>query len=267
MFDMWKLTKACSNGLLSKFCKCPFIGWLRTSFTVDRGDRIIFVRVPGESWARIKFQPGHTVYLDESAWCLGRRLERTNWQRIPTVGNFRDCTKKFQSPWFNRHHFFCLVLVRAGPPKAGHPSFKSLQQLPPSTNKWGPKMSTPKSSVTSVFSGLEHGNATRMELNARGGIQSKSRRASRQLGDTEASYFWPSRENGVNDMCVLPAIFSPQSLQLGWHASRYLCVGITAPVHLFKQESTVLAWAILRLRHPLLASRVEMLSYDDVNFV
>ncbi|KAF9469852.1 hypothetical protein BDZ94DRAFT_35159 [Collybia nuda] len=69
----------------------------------------------------------------------------------------------------------------------------------------------------------------------------------RILGDTELSYFLPSRESGVNDM--------------------YLHLGCRAVVELLDVRRIRLVWAILRIRHPLLASRVEMHDYDDARFV
>ncbi|KIY73467.1 hypothetical protein CYLTODRAFT_216536 [Cylindrobasidium torrendii FP15055 ss-10] len=70
--------------------------------------------------------------------------------------------------------------------------------------------------------------------------------ASRQLGPTEAAYVLPSRENGVNDM--------------------YLHLGLTAPSHLLAWSRVSLVWAILRLRHPLLAARVNIMDYDVIRF-
>ncbi|KAJ6519969.1 hypothetical protein C8R45DRAFT_42657 [Mycena sanguinolenta] len=72
-------------------------------------------------------------------------------------------------------------------------------------------------------------------------------RLERQLGDTEASYFLPSRENGVNDM--------------------YLHLGFRAPPEIMKRSRVCTVWAILRLKHPLLASHVKMHDYDDIRFV
>ncbi|RDB28633.1 hypothetical protein Hypma_015825 [Hypsizygus marmoreus] len=72
-------------------------------------------------------------------------------------------------------------------------------------------------------------------------------RVERAMGDTELSYFLPSRESGVNDM--------------------YLHLGCRAPLRLVEHERVRLVWAILRTRHPLLASSVEMHTYDDVRFV
>ncbi|KAG5647756.1 hypothetical protein DXG03_008479 [Asterophora parasitica] len=74
-----------------------------------------------------------------------------------------------------------------------------------------------------------------------------STRIERRMGDTEASYYLPARENGVNDM--------------------YLHLGCHAPPHILERERVRLVWAILRTRHPLLASKVEMRDYHDVNFV
>ncbi|KAF7307351.1 hypothetical protein MIND_00529100 [Mycena indigotica] len=69
----------------------------------------------------------------------------------------------------------------------------------------------------------------------------------RQLGDTEASYFLPSRESGVNDM--------------------YLHLGFRTNVSTMARARVALVWAILRLRHPLLAAKVDMLDYNDIRFV
>ncbi|KAF9074846.1 hypothetical protein BDP27DRAFT_1380944 [Rhodocollybia butyracea] len=69
----------------------------------------------------------------------------------------------------------------------------------------------------------------------------------RKLGDTEASYFLPSRESGVNDM--------------------YLHLGFSAQPHVVVRDRVALVWAILRLKHPLLASAVEMRNYEDIRFV
>ncbi|EDR15192.1 uncharacterized protein LACBIDRAFT_320838 [Laccaria bicolor S238N-H82] len=74
-----------------------------------------------------------------------------------------------------------------------------------------------------------------------------TKRSERQLGDTEVSYFLPSRQSGVNDM--------------------YLHLGCRASASILQRERVCLIWAILRLRHPLLASRVEMLDYEDIRFV
>ncbi|KAJ8702249.1 hypothetical protein PTI98_000985 [Pleurotus ostreatus] len=69
----------------------------------------------------------------------------------------------------------------------------------------------------------------------------------RPLSDSESSYFLPSRENGVNDM--------------------YLHIGFRAPKGLARRERAALVWTILRMRHPLLMSNVEMRDYDDIQFV
>ncbi|KAI4528284.1 hypothetical protein K525DRAFT_184536 [Schizophyllum commune Loenen D] len=69
----------------------------------------------------------------------------------------------------------------------------------------------------------------------------------RQLSDTEASYFLPARVNGVNDM--------------------YLHLGFHAPASLVRRSRVRLVWALLRLRHPLLASQVNMRDYEDIRFV
>ncbi|KAG7099636.1 hypothetical protein E1B28_001462 [Marasmius oreades] len=74
-----------------------------------------------------------------------------------------------------------------------------------------------------------------------------SRLYERQLGETEVSYFLPSREDGVNDM--------------------YLHLGFRALPHIARRSRVSLVWAILRMRHPLLASGVKMTDYNDVKFV
>jgi hypothetical protein len=48
---------------------------------------------------------------------------------------------------------------------------------------------------------------------------------------------------------------------------RYLHLGFRAPERLVRRERIRFVWAILRNRHSLLASRVEMKNYDDVRFV
>ncbi|KAF7981093.1 hypothetical protein HWV62_34793 [Athelia sp. TMB] len=70
--------------------------------------------------------------------------------------------------------------------------------------------------------------------------------ATRQLGESEISYYLPSRGDGVNDM--------------------YLHLGFRAPPHLVSRERVRAVWSTLRARHPLLASRVVMRGYDDVRF-
>ncbi|EPQ60425.1 hypothetical protein GLOTRDRAFT_15015, partial [Gloeophyllum trabeum ATCC 11539] len=68
----------------------------------------------------------------------------------------------------------------------------------------------------------------------------------RKLGDSELAFYFPSRRSGVNDM--------------------YVALGFRAVERVMRRSRLRVAWAILRLRHPLLASAVEMLSYDDVRF-
>ncbi|KAG8948423.1 hypothetical protein FRC04_009793 [Tulasnella sp. 424] len=58
----------------------------------------------------------------------------------------------------------------------------------------------------------------------------------RLMGDTELSYYLPSRADGANDMCM------------------YL--GFRAPQRLFTPRRVLATWALLLLRHPLLAARV-----------
>ncbi|KIO16701.1 hypothetical protein M407DRAFT_85718 [Tulasnella calospora MUT 4182] len=56
------------------------------------------------------------------------------------------------------------------------------------------------------------------------------------MGDTELSYYLPSRADGVNDMSM--------------------CVSFRAPRHLFAKRRVLATWALLLLRHPLLAASV-----------
>lgn len=69
----------------------------------------------------------------------------------------------------------------------------------------------------------------------------------RKMGDSEVSYYLPSRATGVNDM--------------------YLHLGFKAPAHLVTPARIRTVWAILRLKHPLLASQVQMHDYADIRFV
>ncbi|KAG8725789.1 hypothetical protein FRC12_024028 [Ceratobasidium sp. 428] len=61
--------------------------------------------------------------------------------------------------------------------------------------------------------------------------------AMRSLGDSELSYFLPSRGDGVNDM--------------------YLHLGFCAPAHLISPSRLAKIWAIQRSRHPLLAAQIK----------
>ncbi|KAI9512519.1 hypothetical protein F5148DRAFT_973486 [Russula earlei] len=69
----------------------------------------------------------------------------------------------------------------------------------------------------------------------------------RLFGESELSYYFQSRATGVNDM--------------------YLHLGFKGPKRLVHLPRVRAVWAILRMRHPLLASRVVMRTYDDVRFV
>ena len=91
-------------------------------------------------------------------------------------------------------------------------------------------------------------------------------RYERKMGDTELSYYLPSRANGVNDMYALPCSYAGGSLEL-IPVSRYLHLGFKAPARAMERERVRVVWAILRQRHPLLAATVEMHDYDDVRFV
>ena len=48
---------------------------------------------------------------------------------------------------------------------------------------------------------------------------------------------------------------------------RYLHLGFRAQIHLVEQSRVSLLWAIMRLRHPLLASKVKMNDYEDIRFL
>lgn len=91
-----------------------------------------------------------------------------------------------------------------------------------------------------------------------------ARHHERRLGDTEASYFLPSRESGVNDMFV---VWSLSDALLILALNRYLHLGFNAPARYVRRSRVRLVWAILRVRHPLLASRVQMHDYEDIRFV
>ncbi|KAI0275009.1 hypothetical protein BC834DRAFT_965456 [Gloeopeniophorella convolvens] len=69
----------------------------------------------------------------------------------------------------------------------------------------------------------------------------------RKLGNSELSYYLPGRAAGVNDM--------------------YLHLGFKAPERNVSWARVRAVWAVLRMRHPLLASKVAMRGYDDVRFV
>jgi hypothetical protein len=48
---------------------------------------------------------------------------------------------------------------------------------------------------------------------------------------------------------------------------RYLHLGFRAPSGLMRRRRVCFVWAFLRLKHPLLSSKVEMQDYDDIRFV
>ncbi len=85
----------------------------------------------------------------------------------------------------------------------------------------------------------------------------------RPLGDTELSYYLPSRGDGVNDMCVFKFKSFTREYSL---TSRYLQLGCRLNPSLIERNRVCLIWAILRLCHPLLASNVRMNDYNDVRF-
>lgn len=90
-------------------------------------------------------------------------------------------------------------------------------------------------------------------------------RYERKMGDTELSYFLPSRQTGVNDMWVVLSRTSETSCSPA--SSRYLHLGFKAKESITKRSRVCAVWAILRLRHPSLCARAEMHDYNDVRFV
>jgi hypothetical protein len=88
----------------------------------------------------------------------------------------------------------------------------------------------------------------------------------RKLGDSELSYYLPGRAAGVNDMCANHP-FDGRSNKLTPLYDRYLHLGFKSPERIMVRRRVCAAWAILRMRHPLLASTVVMQDYDDVRFV
>lgn len=89
-------------------------------------------------------------------------------------------------------------------------------------------------------------------------------RIERSLGDTETSYFLPSRESGVNDMYILLKLIGGKVFD---KCERYLHLGFSAQPQSIRRDRVANAWAILRLKHPLLACNIEMHDYDDIKFV
>lgn len=91
-------------------------------------------------------------------------------------------------------------------------------------------------------------------------------RYERKMGDTELSYFLPSRQTGVNDMYVSGCALGGRCA-LTSVSCRYLHLGFKAKGTVTKRPRVSTVWAILRLRHPLLRAHVEIHDYDDVRFV
>ncbi|KAJ7867715.1 hypothetical protein B0H14DRAFT_332534 [Mycena olivaceomarginata] len=85
----------------------------------------------------------------------------------------------------------------------------------------------------------------------------------RTLGPNELSYFLPSRADGVNDMCSELHPF--QDISSPTRPDRLI---IHAPPSLITPLRVRMAWGILRLRHSLMACRVEMQPgcYDEARF-
>ncbi|KAL0951544.1 hypothetical protein HGRIS_008228 [Hohenbuehelia grisea] len=107
---------------------------------------------------------------------------------------------------------------------------------------------TQVSSMTTTANTLADAMEHTLALNSTSTVPpSKTMRFERKLGNSELSYYLPSRENGVNDM--------------------YLHISFRAPTRCVRGRRPELVWAILRLRHPLLASNIVMNDYDDVRFV
>jgi hypothetical protein len=89
----------------------------------------------------------------------------------------------------------------------------------------------------------------------------------RQLGESELSYYLPSRESGVNDMSVSSLTSRSNRTDPFTASRRYLHLGFRAPNVLVQHERVCMVWAILRLRHPLLSSKIQMHDYNDTRFV
>ena len=89
----------------------------------------------------------------------------------------------------------------------------------------------------------------------------------RKLGDSELSYYLPGRAAGVNDMCAAPLFDMGCQIGLPPTYARYLHLGFRSPERILVWRRVRAVWAVLRMRHPLLASRVQMRDYNDVRFV
>ncbi|OJT08171.1 hypothetical protein TRAPUB_933 [Trametes pubescens] len=109
---------------------------------------------------------------------------------------------------------------------------------------------TPPASVTDIPDdvwGKSNVDDSQSDVSDAGAGPSRKHRYERKMGDTELSYFLPSRQTGVNDM--------------------YLHLGFKAPERVARRSRVCTAWAILRLRHPLLCACAELRDYDDVRFI
>lgn len=63
------------------------------------------------------------------------------------------------------------------------------------------------------------------------------------------------------------SILALSRYRLCWYMYRYLHLGFSAHPKYVTFERLSLIWSILRARHPLLASRTKMYTYNDVRFV
>jgi hypothetical protein len=93
-------------------------------------------------------------------------------------------------------------------------------------------------------------------------------RHERPLGDSEVSYYLPSRTDGVNDMLVMTLWPRPPQcwLTITGYLYRHMRLSFSAPACLITRSRIVSAWAIMRLRHPLMAATVKMHNYEDIRF-
>jgi hypothetical protein len=119
------------------------------------------------------------------------------------------------------------------------------------------------SSLEEATAGLQNANLHDASSSEETLVDKGSPAVRRRLGDTEASYFLPSRESGVNDMCVL---FNLSNSQPSSSLFRYLMLGLNTAGGVMARNRVNLVWAIMRIRHPLLASTIEMDSYEDIYF-
>ncbi|TDL25331.1 hypothetical protein BD410DRAFT_896234 [Rickenella mellea] len=90
-------------------------------------------------------------------------------------------------------------------------------------------------------------NHSSHELTSSTDFNNVSRVCERRMGETELSYYLPSRASGTSDM--------------------FLHLSFRAPAHIMERARVRAAWALLRLRHPLMGATVRMETYDDVRLL